>query len=242
MFALDSISKSVAGVPVITGVDLATRAGRTTVLIGPSGSGKTTLLRLMLGLTLPDAGTVRFAGRPVEPENARLLRRHFGYVVQGGGLFPHLSARADAGLMARREGWSTARIADRLVELQELVWLDADVWDRHPGALSGGQRQRVALVRALMRDPDVLLLDEPLGSLDPLVRFDLQNDLGAIFEAVGKTVVLVTHDMNEAASLGDDIVLLRDGAVVCRGTFSDLRASEDPFVQRFIRAQCGAVA
>ena len=222
----------------VTGIDLSVKKGEITALIGPSGCGKSTLLKLILGLLTPDQGTVEFEGGPVTAATAPSLRRRMGYVIQDGGLFPHLTVEGNAALMARELGRPEAAIAARLRELCELARLPASMLDRYPLQLSGGQRQRVALMRALMLDPDLLLLDEPLGALDPLVRADLQADLRQIFRALGKTVIIVTHDMGEAAFLGDTIVLLRDGAIVQRGTLPELyRRPVDPFVTRFINAQ-----
>jgi osmoprotectant transport system ATP-binding protein len=207
------------------------------VLIGASGSGKSTLLRLMLGLLLPETGQVEFDGVVLTPANARTLRRRMGYVIQEGGLFPHLTARGNIALMARHLGWNPARIEDRLRELVELTRFPADGLDRFPRELSGGQRQRVSLMRALALDPDVLFLDEPLGALDPIIRADLQDELRDIFRALGKTVVLVTHDLAEARHFADEIVLLDEGEMVQRGSFADLRdRPATPFVSRFVRA------
>jgi osmoprotectant transport system ATP-binding protein len=161
-----------------------------------------------------------------------------GYVVQDGGLFPHLTAAGNAALLARWLGKSATWIVNRTHELADLTHFPLDGLDRFPAQLSGGQRQRVGLVRALMLDPAVLLLDEPLGALDPLVRADLQDDLREIFRRLGKTVVLVTHDLAEAAHFADDVILLRDGRIVQRGPFDDLlRRPADDFVVRFIQAQ-----
>jgi osmoprotectant transport system ATP-binding protein len=161
-----------------------------------------------------------------------------GYVVQDGGLFPHLTASGNVALMARWLGWDRDRIAARLAELVGLTDFPADGLSRYPAELSGGQRQRVGLMRALMLDPDVLLLDEPLGALDPMIRYELQTDLRDIFRTLGKTVVMVTHDIGEAGYFGDSVVLLRDGAVVQQGSLRDLLdRPADPFVERFITAQ-----
>ncbi|NQZ99264.1 MAG: ATP-binding cassette domain-containing protein, partial [Myxococcales bacterium] len=195
MFELDRITKRYDGRTAVDGCDLAIEPGRTTVLIGPSGCGKSTLIRLMIGLALPDAGTVRFSGEDVTPERAPALRRRMGYVIQDGGLFPHLTAEENVTLMARHHGLDTSTIRARVDELALLVKLPGDALARFPVQISGGQRQRVGLMRALMLDPDVLLLDEPLGALDPMIRFELQGDLKQVFASLGKTVVMVTHDM-----------------------------------------------
>jgi len=238
MLTLRGVSKSFGGKEVLQPTSLSLEAGRSTVFIGPSGCGKSTLLRLMLGLTEPDSGSVHFGDGVLDRGNALALRRRMGYVLQDGGLFPHLSARANIVLMARYLGWNEGRIAPRVAELAELTQFPRDGLDRYPVQLSGGQRQRVSLMRALMLDPDLLLLDEPLGALDPMIRSDLQADLRRIFRALGKTVALVTHDLGEAGFLGDVIVLLREGRIVQRGTLEELvRNPADPFVTRFINAQ-----
>src|SRR5437870_1611601 len=165
MLELQSASKTYGPAFALHPTDLAVAAGRTTVLIGPSGCGKSTLLWLMIGLIRPDSGSVHFNGVEITPANVREIRHRMGYVVQDGGLFPHLTARGNVTLMARYLGWDDKRIDIRLGELAELTQFPADGLDRYPAQLSGGQRQRVSLMRALMLDPMVLLLDEPLGAL-----------------------------------------------------------------------------
>jgi len=172
------------------------------------------------------------------PEVIRSLRKKMGYVIQDGGLFPHLTARDNVTLMARYLKWDRGSIAQRLRELTDITRFPADGLDRFPAQLSGGERQRVSLMRALMLDPDVLLMDEPLGALDPMIRRELQTDLKRIFHTLKKTVVLVTHDLGEAAFFGDVIVLLREGRIVQQGTLDDLLDSPaEPFVTHFINAQ-----
>jgi osmoprotectant transport system ATP-binding protein len=240
MFSLEGVTKSYDGRIAVGPVDLAVTPGRCTMLIGPSGCGKSTLLRLMNGLASPDAGAVRFEGELVTRASAPLLRHRMGYVIQDGGLFPHLTARGNAALMAKYLGWTDRRIDERLAELAELTAFPTDGLDRYPVQLSGGQRQRVSLMRALMLDPDVLLLDEPLGALDPVIRYGLQDELRAIFRTLGKTVVMVTHDIGEAGFFGDDIVLLRDGAIIQRGDIRALAETPaDEFVEQFVHAQRG---
>jgi osmoprotectant transport system ATP-binding protein len=217
---------------------LAFQEGKTTVLIGPSGCGKSTILRLIIGLIMPNSGSVYFRGHKIEQESLGAYRQKMGYVIQEGGLFPHLTARANAALMARYLGWEAERIEGRLRQLAELTQFPQEALDRFPVQLSGGQRQRVSLMRALMLDPEVLLLDEPLGALDPMIRADLQEDLKRIFSTLQKTVILVTHDMGEAVFFGDRIILLRDGRIMQQGTPHELlNFPSDPFVARFINAQ-----
>jgi osmoprotectant transport system ATP-binding protein len=238
MLQLKGVSKSYNGRPALRPTDLTIPTGRTTVLIGPSGCGKSTLLRLMIGLIRPDSGAVFFAGTAVRPDNALALRRRMGYVVQDGGLFPHLTARRNIALLARYLGWDERRISDRLTVLTELTRFPADGLDRYPVQLSGGQRQRVGLMRALMLDPDVLLLDEPLAALDPLVRSELQSELRTIFRTLAKTVVLVTHDLGEAGYFSDLLILFRQGQIVQQGALADLvRTPAEPFVTHFVNAQ-----
>jgi osmoprotectant transport system ATP-binding protein len=238
MLELHGVSKTYRRSVALESLDLSVPAGQTTVLLGPSGCGKSTILRVLLGLIQPDSGHVSFAGVAVDPNNMLALRHRIGYVVQDGGLFPHLTARENVTLLARYLHWQPDRIKDRLSVLLTLTDFPSDGLDRYPIQLSGGQRQRVGLMRALMLDPEVLLLDEPLGALDPLVRADLQNDLRRIFQSLSKTVVLVTHDLHEACFFGDQIVLLRDGRIVQRGRFRELvEQPADEFVTRFIQAQ-----
>ena len=238
MLQLTGVSKSYSGKTVLYPTDLQIPAGETTVLIGPSGCGKSTLLRLMIGLIRPDNGTVRFQQQEVNTETVLALRQKMGYVIQEGGLFPHLTAERNVSLMARHLDWEPKRLQARIQELRELTHLAEDVLHRFPAQLSGGQRQRVSLMRALMLDPDLLLLDEPLGALDPMIRSELQSELREIFRALGKTVVMVTHDMGEAAYFGNSIVLLREGRIVQQGILDDLlKSPADPFVTLFIQAQ-----
>ncbi|MEF9425852.1 MAG: ATP-binding cassette domain-containing protein [Candidatus Mariimomonas ferrooxydans] len=238
MIELNNISKTFGMSQALKSVTLTLQAGKTTVLIGPSGCGKSTLLRLIIGLLEPDNGSVIFRGTPVVQKNVFSMRRKMGYVIQEGGLFPHLTARQNIILMARYLKWSVHSIEKRLDELLELTQFPRDGLERFPVQLSGGQQQRVSLMRALMLDPDVLLLDEPLGALDPMIRADLQTDLKGIFQRLKKTVVLVTHDIGEAGFFGDEIILFREGEIIQRGILEDLILSPAvPFVTQFINAQ-----
>jgi len=238
MLQLLNVAKTFGDMLAVHPTDLTVEAGRTTALLGPSGCGKSTLLRMIIGLIAPDRGSVVFNGAEITPGNVLEVRRKMGYVIQDGGLFPHLTAENNVTLVARFLQWPAKRIASRLEELRELTHFPADGLARYPLQLSGGQRQRVSLMRALLLDPVLLLLDEPLGALDPMIRADLQSDLRQIFRTLGKTVVLVTHDMGEAAFLADRIVLMRAGQIVQQGRFADLLPSPaEPYVTQFINAQ-----
>jgi osmoprotectant transport system ATP-binding protein len=240
MLTLAQVTKQFGTITALHPLDLTVTPRRTLVVIGPSGCGKSTLLGLMNGLVIPDTGRISFAGAALTPETFMAARRRIGYVIQEGGLFPHLTAEANVTLAARALGWAPEKAQARLETLATLTDFPSAGLDRFPGELSGGQRQRIGLMRALMLDPDMLLLDEPLGALDPLIRFDLQTELRDIFRSLGKTVVMVTHDLGEAAFFAHEILLMRDGRVVQHGSFEDLAARPtDAFVTRFIEAQRG---
>ncbi|MGB0514215.1 MAG: ATP-binding cassette domain-containing protein [Wenzhouxiangellaceae bacterium] len=233
---LEHVSRSFGALPALDDVSLTLDRG-ITALIGPSGCGKSTLVRMCCGLDRPDRGQVLFEGENLADANLAEVRRKLGYVIQEGGLFPHLTVRGNVTLAARCLRWTAGRIRARLDELAALVQLDPDLMDRFPRELSGGQRQRASLMRALMLDPDVLLLDEPLGALDPLIRHRLQNELRAIFTSLGTTVVLITHDLYEASTLADRIVLMRNGRVVQEGDLEQLRRQPaNDFVREFLSA------
>jgi osmoprotectant transport system ATP-binding protein len=243
MIRLNEVSKSLGGAPALDHVALTIETGRVTALIGPSGSGKSTLLSLIVGLDWPDEGSVEIDGSPVTPLSALQLRRRMGYVIQDGGLFPHLTARGNVELMAKETGWPAARRTARLDELCRLTHFPPELLGRYPTELSGGQRQRVSLMRALMLDPDIVLMDEPLGALDPLIRADLQDDLASVFARLRKTVLIVTHDLGEAGFFADAIVLMNEGRIVQQGGFADLvERPAEPFVTRFVRASAARIA
>ncbi len=235
---LFGVSKSYRGAAALYPTDLSFERGQTTVLIGPSGCGKSTLLRLIIHLLEPDGGRIEFHGATTSEDNLMLLRHRIGYVIQDGGLFPHLTARDNVLLMARHLGKPQSEMEGRLEELASLSRFPTDALGRYPVELSGGQRQRISLMRALALSPELLLLDEPLGALDPLVRAALQKDLKEIFQRLQQTAILVTHDLAEAAFLADHIVLMNEGRVVQQGTLADLRdRPQDDFVTEFISAQ-----
>jgi osmoprotectant transport system ATP-binding protein len=196
------------------------------------------LLRLIIGLLEPDGGSIHFDGATIDPESVAHVRRRVGYVIQEGGLFPHLTARANVLLMPRHLGKSDKEMSERLHDLCALTRFPSNALERYPAELSGGQRQRVSLMRALVLSPELLLLDEPLGALDPLVRAGLQKDLKEIFARLQQTAILVTHDLAEAAYLADTIVLMNEGRIVQQGSIDDLRERPaDNFVREFINAQ-----
>lgn len=243
MIELRGVSKTYGEHQALAPMNLRLRDGKTTVLIGPSGCGKSTILRIIIGLIQPDAGEVVIDGHTLTPETLLQRRRGMGYVIQEGGLFPHMTAEQNVWLMMRHLGHEVKDCVKRVNELAKLTRFPEDALTKYPGELSGGQRQRVSLMRALALDPPILLLDEPLGALDPMVRNELQTELKEIFERLSKTVVLVTHDMGEAAYVGDSIVLLRDGQIVQEGTLEDFRTKPtDPFVTQFLNAQRSLVA
>lgn len=243
MIELRGVSKSYGGQLALAPATLRFQDGQTTALIGPSGCGKSTILRLIIGLIDPDDGEVVIDGKKLTPETLLTRRREMGYVIQEGGLFPHLTAEQNVWLMQMHTGAEVKDCVKRVTELAKLTRFPEDGLVRYPGELSGGQRQRVSLMRALALDPPILLLDEPLGALDPLVRNQLQTELKEIFETLKKTVVFVTHDMGEAAYLADSIILLKEGKVVQQGSLEDFqKRPADPFVTEFLNAQRSLVA
>jgi osmoprotectant transport system ATP-binding protein len=236
----ENVSHAYPHVTSVDGVSLRVDAGETVALIGPSGCGKSTLLKLAAGLVWPREGRIVVNDEELRPDNVLRLRQRIGYVIQSGGLFPHLSAENNVTLAARYLRRGRQWIETRIAELAELVQLPRDTLERFPGDLSGGQRQRVSLMRALMLDPAVLLLDEPLGALDPMVRHGLQEDLRRLFRSLGKSVLLVTHDMTEAAFFSRHLVLMRAGRIVQEGAYQDLaEAPAEEFVRDFVKAQRG---
>jgi len=225
MIRLEAVTKRYdgTGAAAVDALSLEVPEATTTALIGPSGSGKTTTLRLINRLVEPSAGRIEVAGRDVMTTDPVALRRSIGYVIQQGGLFPHMTVAENIATVPRLLGWDDARIAARIDEMLGLVGLDpADYRARYPRALSGGQRQRVGVARALAGEPPVLLMDEPFGAVDPIGRERLQNELLAILRRVRKTVVIVTHDVDEALKLGDRIAVLDGGRLVQHGTPAEI--------------------
>ena len=236
-FVLQGVTCTFDGVRALDGASVAFPRGHTSVLIGSSGSGKSTLLRLLIGLEWPVSGNVLCDGELLRRDALLEVRRRVGYVIQEGGLFPHLTVLGNLALLPRHLGWNPSRVLERTRELAVLAHLHEDLLSRFPAELSGGQRQRVALMRALMLDPPTLLLDEPLGALDPLVRHGLQDELREIFARLGKTVIMVTHDMAEAAFFSDRLILMRRGRIIQDGRLEDFqRTPADAFVREFLAA------
>jgi osmoprotectant transport system ATP-binding protein len=227
-------------VVAVDSLDLRIAEGETHGLVGTSGCGKTTSMKMVNRLIEPTSGSVRVGGEEVTNLDPVLLRRRIGYVIQAGGLFPHMTVARNVGLLCDLEGWPRKKVDARTAELLALVNLPPEEFaHRYPGELSGGQRQRVGVARALALDPAYVLMDEPFGALDPITRAQIHEEFLALEEKVKKTVILVTHDMAEAFKLADRISLMDAGRLVFTGTEDEMRASDDPFVQGFVQ---GAVA
>ena len=238
MIRFEGVSKHFAGAPgpAVDRLDLTIPEGSTCVLIGPSGCGKSTTLRLVNRLIEPDAGRITLGGRDVAHTDPIGLRRGIGYVLQGVGLFPHRSVGQNVATVPGLLGWPKARIARRVDAMLDFVGLDPATYrDRRPDALSGGQRQRVGVARALTADPPVILMDEPFGAVDPVARGRLQAEIGAILKHLSKTVLIVTHDIDEAMLMGDRVVLMKAGRVVqAEAPRALLAAPADAFVASFV--------
>ena len=236
-YTLPAAAGEQAGRTLLREISLQLEAGTTTALLGRSGSGKTTLLRMVNRLVAPTSGEVRVAGEDVGQGEAVALRRSIGYVIQETGLFPHMTIERNAGMALELAKRPKTEIASRAREVLELAGLNFEEFRRrYPWQLSGGQRQRVGLARALATDPKVLLMDEPFGALDPLTRAEMQTMLRELLERVGKTVILVTHDLDEALYLAKRVVFLADGAVVADIAAHEVANSANPHVQDYVRA------
>lgn len=235
MIHFKQVSKHFAGKAVVRDLTLEMAKGEFTVLIGTSGSGKSTTLKMINRLVEHDRGEILFAGEPIEKFRAQDLRRRMGYAIQSIGLFPHWTVEENIATVPQLLKWPKAKIRDRVTELLGLLNLDPKQFrDRYPHQLSGGQQQRVGVARALASDPEVLLMDEPFGALDPVTRATLQEEVSRIHKLTHRTIVLVTHDIDEALALADRIVLLNDGQVVQQGTPLELLTKPaTPFVRDF---------
>ena len=236
MIEFKNVSKVYGAVKAIEGLDLTIRRGEFVVLIGASGSGKSTLLKMINRMESHDAGQILFDGREIYSFKVRDLRLRMGYAIQSVGLFPHWTVERNIACVPRMLGWSSAKVADRVSTLLQLFDLDPATYrGRYPHQLSGGQQQRIGVARALAADPDVLLMDEPFGALDPVIRSSLQAEMKRIHQASGKTIVMVTHDIDEALRLATRIVLLDQGRVVQSGTPLELlSAPANGFVVDFV--------
>ncbi|WP_426785227.1 ABC transporter ATP-binding protein [Rahnella variigena] len=235
MIHFKQVSKHFAGKAVVRDLTLEMAKGEFTVLIGTSGSGKSTTLKMINRLVEHDRGEILFAGEPIEKFRAQDLRRRMGYAIQSIGLFPHWTVEENIATVPQLLKWPKVKIRDRVTELLELLNLDPKQFrHRYPHQLSGGQQQRVGVARALASDPEVLLMDEPFGALDPVTRATLQEEVARIHKITHRTIVLVTHDIDEALALADRIVLLNDGQVVQQGTPLELLTRPaTPFVRDF---------
>ncbi len=235
--AFDKVCKSFDGgrVHAVDHVSLAVAKGEFLCIVGSSGSGKTTLLRLANRLIEADSGTIAIDGNNIAASDPIALRRRIGYVFQSAGLFPHMSVAENVGITPRLTGAAASAITARVTELLTLVRLDPQKYrDRFPHELSGGERQRVGVARALAAEPNIVLLDEPFGALDPLTRDALGEDFRALHDKLSLTTIMITHDMTEAMLLADRIAVMRGGALIATGTASELAASNEPYVRELM--------
>ena len=241
MIEFHDVSKTFAGRPAASHLNLHIAEGAFSVLIGTSGSGKSTTLKMINRLVEHDSGTIRFAGEEIRSLPVLELRRRMGYAIQSIGLFPHWTVAQNIATVLQLDKWSRAKINERVDELMALLGLDASLRDRYPHQLSGGQQQRVGVARALAANPQVLLMDEPFGALDPVTRGALQAEMSRIHRILGRTIVLVTHDIDEALRLADRLVLMDHGEVVQQGTPLELlTAPANDFVREFFgRSELG---
>ncbi len=231
-----NVSYRVGDTQVLSTFNLQVQRGEVLVLLGRSGSGKTTTLKLVNRLLSPTGGEVRVRGVPNAEGDVIRLRRGIGYVIQDVGLFPHFSVERNIGLVPRIEGWPEERISTRVAELLQLVGLAPELASRYPHQLSGGQRQRVGVARALAADPEILLMDEPFGALDPLTRDELQREFFSLQQRLHKTVLFVTHDLREALRLGSRVALMEAGRLVTVLAPQEFLRSTDPWASAYVKA------
>lgn len=217
MIEFNGVNKSFAGLPAVKNLNLHLREGAFSVLIGTSGSGKSTTLKMINRLIEHDSGTIRFAGQDIRQQPVLALRRRMGYAIQSIGLFPHWTVAQNIATVPQLQKWPQRKIAARIDELMALLGLEPTLRERYPHQLSGGQQQRVGVARALAANPEVLLMDEPFGALDPVTREALQQEMIRIHRLLGRTIVLVTHDIDEALRLADHLVLMDGGEVIQQG-------------------------
>ncbi len=230
------VSYRIAGTEILSNLALEIRQGETVVLLGRSGCGKTTTLKLVNRLLEPTSGEVRVEGRATTAWDPIQLRRRIGYVIQEVGLFPHFTVERNVALVPSLEKWDKEKVSRRVRELLTLVGLDGDEYGhRYPWQLSGGQRQRVGVARALAVDPPILLMDEPFGALDPLTRSEIQEEFKELQGKLKKTILFVTHDLQEALHLGNRIGLMKEGRLTVISTADELLASQDPEVRAFLK-------
>lgn len=220
---------------LISDLNLSVRQGEALVLLGRSGSGKTTTMKLINHLHVPTSGEVLVQGKPTTQWNPIALRRRIGYAIQESGLFPHFTVEGNIGLVPALEGWKPKQIKSRVWELLQLIGLEPENFARrYPHELSGGQRQRVGVARALAADPPIVLMDEPFGALDPITRLEIQKEFRRLQKDLGKTVILVTHDIQEAFVLATRIGLMQEGRMVVLGTPEEFLRSPEPEAQSFL--------
>ena len=241
MIEFDGVSRAFNGKAAVKDLSLQVAKGEFCVLLGTSGSGKSTTLKMINRLVEFDSGEIRFAGESIRQLDARTLRRRMGYAIQSIGLFPHWTVRKNIATVPVLLGWPRAQVNERITALLALLNLDAQLLDRYPHQLSGGQQQRIGVARALAADPEVLLMDEPFGALDPVTRGVLQQEMLRIHQLSGRTIVLVTHDIDEALTLADRIVLMDNGEIVQQGRPVELLTQpKNDFVRDFFgRSEMG---
>ena len=236
--AFDNVSKSYHQKIALKNISLTFQPDKTTAVIGPSGSGKSTLIQLINGLLRPDHGQVSVFDKKINYDNLSELRKRMGYAVQGTGLFPHLTVKKNITLLAVLENWENDRISKRAEELVNLVNLPADYFNKYPHQLSGGEQQRVGLCRAMMLNPNIFLLDEAFGALDPFTRSEIHAEFIKLQKLEARTIILVTHDLREAFKLADQIVILNEGQVEQIGTRKEiLETPVSKFVKKFVHMQ-----